>query len=144
MRLGTKVVKLRQALNLTQMGLASACGVTHSCLSKIERSLLGPRAPLLKSLAKVLHVPSDYLVDESLAYPYKPAKVRRPSPRGGPSSTTDFLVSQAEKALLERLRQCGKPVQEIAYAVPQASMETLWLLWRVVFTAAGKERKPPS
>ena len=62
MSLGERVLKTRQALQVTQQDLARALGVTPQHISLIEQNKVTPSLALLAGLATELGVSIDYLV----------------------------------------------------------------------------------
>lgn len=70
MKLHEKIVKLRKEKNLTQQQLAKMVGVHFSHMSRYERGENIPTVPVIKKLAKLFGVSTDYLLlddNESLA-----------------------------------------------------------------------------
>lgn len=55
--------KLRKNVGLTQKELADAVGCSRTSIVNIENGTYIPRYPLLKKIADVLKVDSDYLYD---------------------------------------------------------------------------------
>jgi transcriptional regulator with XRE-family HTH domain len=64
MKFGEKLQKIRKRHRLSQEVLAERIGVTSNHLSRLERSRFQPSAEILKRLAQVLNVSTDYLLSE--------------------------------------------------------------------------------
>lgn len=62
MTFGERIRQQRQALNVTQQGLAEAVGVTPQHISGIEQDRFTPSLALLLKLAEELGVTTDYLL----------------------------------------------------------------------------------
>ena len=60
---GNKLKELRQQAGLTQKQLAEQLGVTKSVISFYERSERTPSPDVLRKLASVFHVSTDFLLD---------------------------------------------------------------------------------
>ena len=126
--LGRKILNLRLDRGLDQLVLAAQCGLSQSTLSKIERDVNSPDATTLFAIARALHVPFEYLVDESMPYPYVPPE--RPSRRRrGPKKV---WLSAEEVSVLEAARASVPMVMEVAAELPYASLELLSLCARVL------------
>lgn len=63
MDFGDKLKDLRQQAGLTQKQLAERLGVTKSVISFYERSERTPSPDVLRKLAAVFHVSTDFLLD---------------------------------------------------------------------------------
>lgn len=63
MDFGNKLKELRQQAGLTQKQLAEQIGVTKSVISFYERSERTPSPDVLRKLASVFHVSTDFLLD---------------------------------------------------------------------------------
>lgn len=63
MDFGDKLKYLRQQAGLTQKQLADQLGVTKSVVSFYERSERTPSPDVLRKLAAVFHVSTDFLLD---------------------------------------------------------------------------------
>ena len=63
MDFGDKLKDLRQQAGLTQKQLADQLGVTKSVVSFYERSERTPSPDVLRKLAAVFHVSTDFLLD---------------------------------------------------------------------------------
>ncbi len=61
--LGETIKALRQEKGLTQMKLAELVGVSKGMISIWENNINEPKASYLKTLATVLEVSADYLLD---------------------------------------------------------------------------------
>ena len=79
--LGERIRAVRQFLRqMTQVELARQVGVSQNTMSQIESGEIpSPRAHVIKRLAEVLEVPSDYLlgVGEATATPIAPPPPKR-------------------------------------------------------------------
>ena len=62
MSLAKKIVQLRKERNLTQKELASIVGVHFSHMSRYERGISLPSIDVVKKLAQMFHVSTDYLL----------------------------------------------------------------------------------
>jgi len=62
MSLAKKIVQLRKERNLTQKELASIVGVHFSHMSRYERGISLPSIDVVKKLAQLFHVSTDYLL----------------------------------------------------------------------------------
>ncbi len=130
MELGRKILNLRRDRGLTQQRLAQLCDITASALSKIEAGINSPRANVLWNIAGELGVSVEYLLDESLPYPYQGHEHRRRILResGDPEGDVQMRVTREEKAYLEALRESQRVAVEIAYSIPHASLETIRMI----------------
>lgn len=63
MDFGSKLKELRNKAGLTQQQLAKQLGVTKSVISFYERRERMPSPEILKKLAAVFHVSTDFLLD---------------------------------------------------------------------------------
>lgn len=147
MTIGEKVKLLRKARGFRQDALARACGVTPSCLSRLEAGENeSPQADLLRKLALALGVPCDYITDPDGIVPYAPPGTAEVPPAGNvrkgetggaaagaKGDVAAFRVTREEGAFLQRLRKCEPRVLELVYAVPGAPIETLALLWKALY-----------
>jgi transcriptional regulator with XRE-family HTH domain len=61
-RIGHNISRLRKQLNLSQIDLAVAVGVTRSYLSEIENGKRNPTIMLLQNIATVLSVSLEDLI----------------------------------------------------------------------------------
>ena len=139
MEIGRKVVNIRLDRGLPQQDLAKACGMTGGALSTIENGLHGPRGWGLFRIARTLAVPCDYLVDENLPYPYEPMKWRDGVKDA--DRKVRMRVTREEKAFLEALRRAPREAREAAYAVPEATLEQLWVVARVLLSGGKLDRE---
>lgn len=64
-KLGSRIVGLRQELNITQISLAKAVGITKSMLSKYENDINVPKADVLGEIATRLDTSTDYLLGKT-------------------------------------------------------------------------------
>jgi transcriptional regulator with XRE-family HTH domain len=62
MSLAKRIVQLRKERNLTQKELASIVGVHFSHMSRYERGISLPSIDVVKKLAQMFHVSTDYLL----------------------------------------------------------------------------------
>jgi transcriptional regulator with XRE-family HTH domain len=129
MRTGRKILNLRHDRSITQQDLARLCEITPSALSKIEAGINSPRANIIARIAGRLGVTMEYLLDEELPYPYKGFNYRQRflDDSIDPDSAVRTEVTHEERAFLEALRASPKIVREMAYALPEVSMESIRL-----------------
>ena len=94
MQTGRKILNLRCDRKISQQDLARACEITPSALSKIEAGINSPRAPIIWRIAKQLGVTVEYLMDESMPYPYQ-GYLYRPAPGQGSiiKNTVLYLIN---------------------------------------------------
>ena len=143
---GRKVKNLRLDRGLSAQDLAEASGISPGSLSKIERGVNAPRGQLLLRLARRLSVPCEYLLDESMPYPYEPPNWRDELHKSGvdPKAKVHMVVTCEEKAFLLALRRSHKLAREIAYAVPELSLEKMYVAHRIVAAKAPPMAPSPS
>lgn len=67
MKMGERIRKRRNELNISQRMLASAAGLSQSFLSEVESGKHTLSALALRSIAITLHVSSDWLLDLKVA-----------------------------------------------------------------------------
>ena len=91
--LGQRIANLRKAQSLTQVQLAEHFGIAQQTMAHYEGGTLRIAVALLKSLAQVLQVSVEQLVDEKM-----PAKSKR-----GPTSKLQRQVEQVR--LMPRTKQ---------------------------------------
>lgn len=65
MTLGKKIKLRRELLGLNQVELAERTGITQAYISRLERGLFNPTAPVIYRLAKGLKCSTDYLISDS-------------------------------------------------------------------------------
>lgn len=130
MHAGRKILNLRCDRKISQQELARACEITPSALSKIEAGINSPRASILWRIARNLGVTVEYLIDETIPYPYTPHTYRQELLDGDadPSSKVEIEVTLEERSYLEALRACHPVTREIAYLLPEASEEMIRLI----------------
>ncbi len=130
MQTGRKILNLRRDRKVSQQDLARACDITPSALSKIEAGINSPRASVIWRIARNLGVTVEYLLDEEMPYPYSSHSYRRESLRRDedPDANVRLDVSREEKAFLRALRECPEVAREIAYAIPEVSLERIRLI----------------
>jgi transcriptional regulator with XRE-family HTH domain len=130
MQTGRKILNLRCDRKITQQELARACGITPSALSKIEAGINSPRANVLWRIAKNLGVTVEYLLDEEMPYPYPGYSYRQDflARNEDPTSTVRIEVTKEEGAFLEALRKTSQVARDIAFGIPEGSVETLRLV----------------
>ncbi|MBP3231246.1 MAG: helix-turn-helix transcriptional regulator [Anaerovibrio sp.] len=63
MSLGKRIKGLRQHQELLQSDVAQQLGITQSQYSKLERDALEPSLEMIRRLAKLFYVSSDYLLE---------------------------------------------------------------------------------
>lgn len=141
MQTGRKILNLRRDRNISQQDLARACDITPSALSKIEAGINSPRAGILWRISANLGVTVEYLIDERLPYPYDGYAIRQRllAERSNPTETVREEITRQEQALLHGLRNSGQVAQEIAYTLPELSVEKLGLV-QIVLTHARDDR----
>lgn len=130
MQTGRKILNLRCDRKVSQQDLARACAITPSALSKIEAGINSPRANVIWRIAKNLGVTVEYLLDEAMPYPYTGYSYRQGclASNVDPTSSVRLDVTREEKAFLETLRSVSQVAREIAYSVPEQSVEVLRLI----------------
>ena len=89
-----------------------------------------PRANIIWKIARNLGVTVEYLLDEQMPYPYLSHSYRRESLREDqdPDTNVRMDVSREEKAFLRALRDSPEVAREIAYAIPEVSLERIRLI----------------
>jgi len=130
MQTGRKILNLRCDRKVSQQDLARACDITPSALSKIEAGINSPRASVIWRIAKNLGVTVEYLLDEAMPYPYDGYKYRQDLflKDEDPQAVVRMEVTREEKNFLEALRKTNQIARDIAFAMPEVSVETLRLL----------------
>ncbi len=130
MHTGRKILNLRHDRSVSQQDLARACLITPSALSKIESGVNSPRANILWRIAGQLSVTVEYLLDERMPYPYPGQEYRQKLVDANidPESIVRSEMTRQERAFLEALRNSSSIAEEIAYTLPEASVEKLRLL----------------
>ena len=130
MQTGRKILNLRCDRKITQQSLALACNITPSALSKIEAGANAPRANVIWNLAKQLGVTVEYLMDESMPYPYQSYSYRRELQERNedPGASVRMNVTREEQAFVTALRDVHRVAREIAFAIPESSLETVRLI----------------
>ncbi len=130
MQTGRKILNLRCDRKVSQQDLARACDITPSALSKIEAGINSPRANIIWKIARNLGVTVEYLLDEEMPYPYSSHSYRRESLRRDqdPDANVRMDVSREEKGFLRALRESPEVAREIAYALPEVSLERIRLI----------------
>jgi transcriptional regulator with XRE-family HTH domain len=127
---GRKILNLRCDRKISQQDLARACLITPSALSKIEAGINSPRAPIIWRISKQLGVTVEYLMDESMPYPYQGYLYRQDlySSNVDPKSMTRMDATREEKAFLKALRESNHIAREVAMAIPETSVEVLRMI----------------
>ncbi len=127
MQTGRKILNLRCDRKVSQQDLAKACHITPSALSKIEAGINSPRANVIWRIAKNLAVTVEYLLDESMPYPYAGYSYRQDFLANDvdPGSMVRMDVTREEKAFLEALRKTNQIARDAAMAIPEAAVEHL-------------------
>ncbi len=127
MQTGRKILNLRRDRKISQQDLAKACGITPSALSKIEAGINSPRAQIIWRIARQLGVTVEYLLDESLPYPYTPYSYRHQfyAKNVNPKSTVKTEITREEKAYLDALRKTNHVAREVAMSIPELTVENL-------------------
>jgi DNA-binding XRE family transcriptional regulator len=130
MQTGRKILNLRCDRKISQQELARTCGITPSALSKIEAGINSPRANVLWRIARNLGVTVEYLLDEGMPYPYQGYAYRQGflTSNVDPNAMVRMDVTREEKAFIDALRQSNQVARDIAFAVPEASVEALRLV----------------
>ncbi len=130
MQTGRKILNLRCDRKVSQQDLARACGITPSALSKIEAGINSPRANIIWKIARNLGVTVEYLLDEEMPYPYPSYRYRQEflSRDQNPGTNVRMNVTREEKAFLSALRESQEVAREIAYAIPEVSVERIRLV----------------
>lgn len=130
MQTGRKILNLRCDRKVTQQDLARSCDITPSALSKIEAGINSPRANVIWRIAKNLGVTVEYLLDEALPYPYTGYTYRQDclAANQDPTAIVRMEVSREEQCFLEALRKANQVARDIAFAIPEVSVETLRLV----------------
>ena len=130
MQTGRKILNLRCDRKISQQDLARACDITPSALSKIEAGINSPRAGIIWKIARNLGVTVEYLLDEQMPYPYSSHSYRQEFLRRDedPGKNVRMDVSREEKAFLHALRESPGVAREIAYAIPEVSLERMRLI----------------
>lgn len=62
LNIGERIVNMRERLDISQVGLAKAAGLSATTLSKYEKNLREPRAEIIVRIASALHTTTDYLL----------------------------------------------------------------------------------
>ncbi|MEM7233897.1 MAG: helix-turn-helix transcriptional regulator [Planctomycetota bacterium] len=137
MHAGRKILNLRCDRKISQQDLARACQITPSALSKIEAGINAPRANIIWRLAQNLGVTVEYLLDEEIPYPYPAYQYRQNllESRSDPKSKTRKEVTLEEAAFLDALRDTNEIAREIAFALPEAHVETVRMMHFLVHDA---------
>ena len=130
MHTGRKILNLRCDRRISQQDLARACQITPSALSKIEAGINSPRANIIWRIAQNLGVTVEYLLDESIPYPYPAYKYRQTllDRKSDPETKVRREISLEEEAFLDDLRQAHPVSRETALGVPGASLEAVRLV----------------
>lgn len=130
MQTGRKILNLRCDRKVSQQDLARACSITPSALSKIEAGINSPRAGIIWKIARNLGVTVEYLLDEQMPYPYTSHSYRQEflGRDEDPDTNVRMDVSREEKAFLNALRTSPEVAREIAYAIPEVSLERIRLM----------------
>ena len=144
MQTGRKILNLRCDRRISQQDLARWCGVTPSALSKIEAGINAPRANIIWRIARKLGVTVEYLLDETMPYPYSGYSYRQDllTDEVDPESLVRMEVSLEEKAFLEALRRTNQVAREAAMAIPETSVEALRMIHFVLHHATHKHTSP--
>jgi len=98
--LGQRIKQRRQALKITQQGLAQSLGMTPQHISAIEQAKWFPSITLLPKLAEELGVTTDYLLSG------KEGIITDTIPAIKANNRLNLKVKRALIALVEEL--CGK------------------------------------
>ena len=72
MSFGKRIKGLRLHQELLQSDVAKKLGITQSQYSKLERDALEPNLELIRHLAKIFYVSSDYLLEIDNPMDYEP------------------------------------------------------------------------
>ena len=130
MQTGRKILNLRCDRKISQQDLARACQITPSALSKIEAGINSPRANIIWRIAKNLGVTVEYLLDETMPYPYSGHAYRLDLKEAeqDPDATIRVEITREQKAFLEALEGTNEIAREIALTLPEAPVETVRLL----------------
>lgn len=130
MHLGRKILNLRCDRKISQQDLARACDITPSALSKIEAGINSPRATIIWRLAQNLGVTVEFLLDETIPYPYSAYTYRQKllAENENPEREIEKSVTLEEAAFLDALRATHPVTREVAYSLPEVSVETLRLV----------------
>ena len=136
MQTGRKILNLRHDRKISQQDLAAKCNITPSALSKIEANVNAPRANIIWRLAKQLSVTVEYLLDESLPYPYPgnsySDELRRedidPNQVAPSRAVAAAQITEHELRFIQALRESSSITREIAFCLPAQPPETLRLL----------------
>jgi transcriptional regulator with XRE-family HTH domain len=130
MQTGRKILNLRCDRKISQQDLARACEITPSALSKIEAGINSPRASVIWRIARNLGVTVEYLLDEEMPYPFDGYRYRQDLflKDEDPQAMVRMEVTREEKNFLEALRKASQVARDIAFAMPEVSVETLRLL----------------
>ena len=130
MKSGRKIMNLRRDRGIWQRDLAAKCNLTPGALSKIEaginKDLRGKR---ILTMARILGVPADYILDQDQPYPYVPPE--RPVVEK-PEKVVQRKITQREALYLEAFRKMSKLKRQIAFQLPYLSPEKMLLLWLLV------------
>jgi transcriptional regulator with XRE-family HTH domain len=130
MQTGRKILNLRCDRKISQQDLARACDITPSALSKIEAGINSPRASVIWRIARNLGVTVEYLLDESIPYPYAGYSYRQECLTNDvdPNATVRMDVSREEKGFLDALRKTSSVSRDVAFSIPEITMENLRLV----------------
>ena len=141
---GRKILNLRCDRKISQQDLAKSCNITPSALSKIEAGINSPRAYIVWRIAKKLGVTVEYLLDENMPYPYTGYSYRQEllSKSQDPQSTVKMELTREEKSYLEALRKSNQVAREVAYAVPETSVENLRMIHFLLYHSKVQNPSP--
>ena len=119
---GRKIKNLRLDRGLAQFKLAEMVGLTCSALSKMESDINYPRSAAAYRIARALCVTVEYLIDESIPYPYVPPE--KPDVKH-PTKKVRASITRKESLFLDALRRASKQARKIAFEVPYLTDEML-------------------
>jgi transcriptional regulator with XRE-family HTH domain len=130
MQTGRKILNLRCDRKISQQDLARACDITPSALSKIEAGINSPRASVIWRIARNLGVTVEYLLDENIPYPYAGYAYRQDCLTNDidPNTSVRLEVTREEKGFIEALRKTSSVARDVAFSIPEISVETLRLV----------------
>ena len=130
MQTGRKILNLRCDRKISQQDLARACDITPSALSKIEAGINSPRASVIWRIARNLGVTVEYLLDENIPYPYSGYAYRHECLTNDidPNTMVRMDVSREEKGFLDALRKTSSVARDVAFSIPEITMESLRLV----------------
>lgn len=123
MSLAKKIVQLRKERNLTQKELASIVGVHFSHLSRYERGLSLPSVEVVKKMAQLFHVSTDYLLFEDGQAPVR--------------------VNSVDVTLWRQFEQLA-PLSESDKAVVKTVLESMLLKHHLEGMLGGRFGNPPT